>query len=87
MVDNAEFFDEEPEAEPAPKTKKRRARKVKAKPVYDAEAEFDAAYKRHMHVRGMSGPYPTDEPEDPNTLWSPRPGIFGSKKRGYKKIR
>ncbi len=91
-----EFFnDEEPEAtpaevevEPAPKAKKqKRGKKAKGRPVYDAEVEFDAAYKRHMHVRGMIGPYPTEEPDDPATLWSPRPGIFGSKNRGYKKIR
>ncbi len=35
----------------------------------------------------VSGPYPTEEPNDPGVLWSPRPGIVGCKKRGYQKIK
>ena len=91
------FFEDEPdpsaeegevEPTPAPKPKKKkRAKKAKGRVEYDPEAEQDAMYKRHMQSRGMMGPYPTEEPDDPTVLWSPSPGIYGSKKLGYKKIK
>ncbi len=75
---------------------------IDADDVDEAEAEATAEAERDLRaaVEGeeapaepepevipVSGPYPTEEPDDPGVNWSPRPGIFGCKKRGYKKIK
>ena len=31
--------------------------------------------------------YPTEDPGDQDTVWSPRPGLIGSHRRGFRKIR
>ena len=52
----------------------------------EASAEPDPVPAEPEPVPSNS-PYPTEEPDDPSVLWSPRPGIVGCKLRGYKKIK
>lgn len=62
------------------------------KAVADAERDLRAVIEgeeasAEPESTPASGPYPIEEPDDPNVMWSPRPGIVGCKLRGYKKIK
>lgn len=41
-----------------------------------------------MHVKSAAagGQYPTEDPGDDTTIWSPSPGVIGSNQQGFRKI-
>lgn len=41
-----------------------------------------------MHVKSAAagGQYPTEDPGDGTTIWSPSPGVIGSNQQGFRKI-
>ena len=40
----------------------------------------------HATSAAAGGQYPTEDPGDDTTIWSPSPGIIGSNKQGFRKI-
>ena len=40
----------------------------------------------HAKSVAAGGQYPTEDPGDDTTIWSPSPGVIGSNKQGFRKI-
>ena len=62
----------EPEPEPVP---------VEA-PAPDPMIPLDT----HVKSARAGGQYPTEDPGDLTTIWSPNPGVIGSHQQGFRKI-
>ena len=41
----------------------------------------------HAKSAAAGGQYPTEDPGDDTTIWSPTPGVIGSNKQGFRKIK
>ena len=40
----------------------------------------------HAESAALGGQYPTEDPGDDTTIWSPSPGIIGCNKQGFRKV-
>jgi len=40
----------------------------------------------HAESAALGGQYPTEDPGDDTTIWSPSPGVIGSNKQGFRKV-
>ncbi len=40
----------------------------------------------HATSAAAGGKYPTEDPGDDTTIWSPSPGVIGSNKQGFRKV-
>jgi len=71
-------------------------------PVIEAEAEVEAVAEvaevltpeppssllsDHAESAALGGKYPAEDPGDDTTIWSPRPGVIGSRRQGFRKIK
>ena len=45
------------------------------------------ALSDHATSAAAGGKYPTEDPGDDTTVWSPRPGVIGRNNQGFRKIR
>ena len=68
-----------PEPEPEPEVVQ------KTRPV--PEPEPAVPLEMHAKSAAAGGQYPTEDPGDDTTIWSPRPGVIGSTKQGFRKIK
>ena len=68
---------------------------VEAEAVAEVAAELAPApapapvvpLSTHAKSAAAGAPYPTEDPGDDTTIWSPRPGMIGSNAQGFRKIR